>query len=300
MISKKALIFGVNGQDGHYLNQLLCQNGLEVIGISRHSGNVLGDVSDFDFVLKIVESTKPAYIFHLAATSTTNHKALFENHSSISTGTLNILEAVRLKSPYTKIFLAGSAMQFKNEGIPINENTQFESSSSYSAERIYSTYLARYYRQKFGLSIYIGFLFNHDSPLRGDNHINQLIVKTAVNIANGSSEKLIIGDFSVQKEFNYAGDIVSGIWKLVIQDDLFEVVIGSGTAHTIKTWIEYCFNKLGLNWIDHIEIDSRYVSEYKILISDPQKLKSIGWNPIKDIYQVADSMVEFALEKSIK
>ena len=300
MISKKALIFGINGQDGHYLDQLLCQNCLEVIGISRHSANVLGDVSDYDFVLKIVDSTKPAYIFHLAATSTTNHKALFENHSSISVGTLNILEAVRLKSPGTKVFLAGSAMQFKNEGIPINENTQFESSSSYSAERIYSTYLARYYRQKFGLSVYIGFLFNHDSPLRGDNHINQLIVQTAVNIANGSAEKLIIGDFDVQKEFNYAGDIVNGIWKLVSQNDLFEVVIGSGTAHSIKTWIEYCFNKLGLNWIDHIEIDSKFVSEYKILVSDPQKLKSIGWRPIKDIYQIADSMIEFALEKSIK
>lgn len=300
MISKKALIFGVNGQDGHYLDQLLCQNGLDVIGISRHSGTVLGDVSDFEFIIKIIESTKPDYVFHLAATSTTNHKALFENHSSISMGTLNILEAVRLKSPTTKVFLAGSAMQFKNEGIPINENTQFESSSSYSAERIYSTYLARYYRQKFGLNIYIGYLFNHDSPLRGDNHVNQLIVKTAVNIAYGSSEKLIIGDFNVQKEFNYAGDIVRGIWELVSQDYLFEVVIGSGTAYSIKTWIEYCFNKLGLNWMDHIEIDSRFVSEYKILVSDPQKLKSIGWSPTKDIYQVADSMIEFALEQSNK
>jgi GDP-D-mannose dehydratase len=109
------------------------------------------------------------------------------------------------------IFLAGRAFKFKIGAVPRNESTKFESFSTYSEESIYSTYLVSYYRQKYGLSIHDDFLFNYDSPLRGDNHITQLKIKTVVNIANGASEKLTIG-FKVQKEFNCAEDIDAGIW----------------------------------------------------------------------------------------
>jgi GDPmannose 4,6-dehydratase len=293
----KAIIFGANGQDGYYLSELLRLNKVEVISISRTFGSISGDVSDFNFVESAIKVYQPNYVFHFAANSTTSHSALIENHSSISSGTLNILEAVRKYSPKTKVFISGSALQFKNDGNPINECTPFEASSSYSAERIYSAYLTRYYREKFNLNSYIGYLFNHDSPLRNTSHINQKIIMSAINIAAGKQEKLIIGDVNVMKEFNYAGDIVSAIWSFICQDEISEIVIGSGKAFTIKNWIEYCFKKVGLNWEEHVVKDEKYTGDYKVLVSDPTLLNSIGYKPTKDIFQLADMMLKSALDK---
>ncbi len=296
---EKALIFGANGQDGYYLSKLLELNKIEVITISRTSGSILGDVSNFEFVENIIRYRHPSYVFHFAANSTTKHTALLENHASISSGTLNILEAVKKHVPHAKVFISGSAMQFKNDGLPINENTPFESSSAYSAERIYSVYLSRYYRQRFHLNTYIGYLFNHDSPLRSENHINQKIVQSAIKIANGSQDKLIIGNVEVKKEFNYAGDIVTAIWQLISQNELNEMVIGSGISHNIHIWIDYCFKKMGLKWEDHIIKDENFITDYNILVSDPKLLMSTGWSPTMNIFQLADLMMKSEIEKQI-
>lgn len=294
---KRAIIFGASGQDGYYLCLLLQLNNIEVISISRNSGSVIGDVANRGFVENIIKDRQPSYVFHFAANSTTKHSALLENHASISSGTLNILEAVKKHSPFAKVFISGSAMQFKNDGNPISEKTPFESSSAYSAERIYSVYLSRYYREKFNLNTYVGYLFNHDSPLRNVNHINQKIVLSAISIANGSQDKLIIGDVEAKKEFNYAGDIVMAIWQLVSQIDVSEMVIGSGVAYNIRSWIEYCYNKMGLNWEDHTIKDEKFVSDYDVLVSDPKLLISIGWKPTKNIFELADIMLNSAIEK---
>ena len=294
---KKAIIFGASGQDGYYLGKFLELNNIEVISISRTCGSILGDVADYEFVENLIKDRQPGYIFHFAAISSTKHTALFENHESISSGTLNILEAVKKHTPLTKVFISGSAMQFKNEGHPISENTPFESSSAYSAERIYSVYLSRYYREKFNINTYVGYLFNHDSPFRTENHINQKIVMSAVNIANGSQEKLILGNIDVKKEFNFAGDIITAIWKLVSQNDVNEMVIGSGVAHDIRIWLEYCFNKMGLNWQEYIVQDDNFVTDYSVLVSDPKLLLSTGWKPTKDVFQLADLMLNSAIEK---
>ncbi len=297
MKTKVAIIFGSNGQDGYYLKDLIAREKVNVICISRSSGDYIGSIGDFEFVEKIIKSVKPYYIFHLAANSTTNHSALNNNHDSISTGAINILEACRKYSPYSKIFLCGSALQFKNDGIPINESTVFEPSSAYSVSRIHATYLARYFRKEFGIKVYIGYLFNHDSPFRSENHLNQKIVETAIKIYNGNITKLKIGDIDARKEFNYAGDIVSAIWSFIKQDSFFEVVIGSGIAYSIKEWIIYSFTKLDLDWENFIEKDELFVSEYKILISDPQLIKSIGWEPEVDFYKLADMMLSSSLKK---
>ena len=155
----KALIFGVTGQDGYYLSKLLTKNNYLVIGVSRKKGDwISGDVSDLKFVENIIKAEKPDIVFHLAANSTTRHDALFENHETISTGTLNILESVYKFHPKCKVFLSGSAMQFANNGSPIDEHTPFEASSPYAVARIQSTYAARYYRSK-GLEVYMGYFF---------------------------------------------------------------------------------------------------------------------------------------------
>ena len=149
MENNTCIIFGASGQDGFYLDELLQKLHYSVIRISRKMGDLKGTIVDYLFVETIIKQLQPKYVFHFAANSTTHHRALFENHESISTGTLNVLEAVRLHCPTTKVFLSGSAMQFKNEGFPISEQTPFEASSPYSVARIQSVYAARYYRNKF-------------------------------------------------------------------------------------------------------------------------------------------------------
>jgi GDPmannose 4,6-dehydratase len=288
----KALIFGSNGQDGKFLSNLLEKNKVDVVGVSRSNAIIIASVADYALVESIIKLQQPDYIFHFAANSTTRHTALFDNHSAISTGTINILEAVRLYSPQTKVFLSGSAMQFKNDGVPIDEKTAFEASSPYSVARIQSIYAGRYYRSAFDLQVYVGYFFNHDSELRSEKHVNQKIVATVKRISNGSDEKLEIGNINVLKEFNYAGDVVQAVWQLVNQNQIFEAIIGSGKAYSIKEWAEYCFNKVNLNWKDHLVIKHDFIPEYKILVSNPTLISQIGWQPQVGFNELANIMMD--------
>jgi GDPmannose 4,6-dehydratase len=289
----KALIFGISGQDGYYLSQICLQKGIEVIGVSRSPGDwIQWTVSDFDLVENLVKIHQPDYIFHFAANSTTQHFALFENHEAISTGTLNILENVRLYSPHSKVFLSGSAMQFENNGLPIDEKTPFEAKSPYAIARIQSVYAARYYRTKFNLNVYVGYFFNHDSQLRGQQHVNQKIVSFVKNLSENQDVKLEIGDLTVKKEFNFAGDVVEAVWQLVNQNVTFEAVIGSGKAYSIEDWLEICFDSVGKTWQDYVGVDGDFQSEYQILVSNPALIKSIGWQPKTSIEELSKIMLK--------
>lgn len=286
----KAIIFGVDGQDGHYLSKACVQRGIEVIGVSRRGMQVKGDVADYQAVVDLIKRYQPTYIFHLAAVSTTRHDALFANHSAIATGTLNVLEAVKQYSPLSKVFITGSGVQFKNTGLPISETSEFEASSPYSIARIQSVYASRYYRS-LGFKVYNGYLFHHESPLRPERHISQMIASAAQKISRGHTEKLALGDISVQKEWTFAGDIVEAMLKLVSQDVIFEAVIGSGKLYSIQDWLEQCFGVIGKNWQDFVSLKKDFVPEYKKLVSDPQKIMSLGWAPIVSIDQLAEMMV---------
>lgn len=288
----KVIIFGSGGQDGNYLKSLYEEKGYEVLGVSRSKGKgIQGSVADREFVYEIVRNKVPTHVFHLAANSTTHHRALFENHETICNGTLNILEAVRLYNPTCKVFLSGSAMQFLNEGHPINELAPFHAASAYSVARIQSVYAARYYREKFGLKLYIGYFFNHDSPLRAENHVNQKIVRAVQRIKEGSAERLELGNIDVRKEFGFAGDIVKAMDVLMNQDVVYEAVIGTGKAYSIKAWAEKCFSKAGLLWTDFVDIKSDFTPEYEVLVSDPKLMMSLGWKPEVEMDELVELMM---------
>jgi len=274
----KAMIFGANGQDGYYLDLLLKQQGLEVIAVSRNGTLHAADVSDTNVVLSLVKHFKPDYIFHLAANSTTRHDALYENHASISTGTLNILEAVKIASPGTKVFISGSGLQFHNGGQPIKESDPFEANDAYSVSRIQSVYAARYYR-KLGIQAYTGYFFNHDSPRRTERHVTKMIAEAVKKIARGEEEKIEIGDMSVKKEWGFAGDIVEAVWTLVQQDTVHEAVIGTGEAYSIQDYIELCFQIIGKDWTQYTHTKGDFKAQYAQLVSDPSTMFSLGWRP---------------------
>jgi GDPmannose 4,6-dehydratase len=286
----KALIFGANGQDGHYLTELCLKKNIEPIGVSRTGPWIRGDVSSFEFVKNCIENHRPQYIFHIAANSTTRHDALFENHTTISTGTLNILEAAYKLSLPARIFITGSGVQFENNGTPISENTPFKANNPYSISRIHATYAARYYRD-LGIKVYVGYLFHHESPLRKPHHVSQRVALAAKRIHSGSTETLQIGDLLVEKEWTFAGDIASAMFKLIEQDQVFEAVIGSGITHSIQQWIEACFSLLRLDWRRHVKQLSNFSPEYPILASDPKVMYGLGWRPSVGFRELARMMI---------
>jgi GDPmannose 4,6-dehydratase len=286
----KALIFGANGQDGYYLSQQCKEKGIEVIGISRTGNYLQSDVSNYEQVEKLIKYYAPGYVFHLAANSTTRHDALFENHSTISTGTLNILEASYKHNPKSIIFITGSGLQFENHGNAISENDLFAANNAYCIPRIQSVYAARYYRS-LGLKTYVGYLFHHESSLRKPNHISKKIILAAQRIAKGSNEKIEIGDLHTKKEWTFAGDTAKGILRLIEQDNIFEAVIGSGVAYTIENWLEECFKLINHDWRLHVNLIENFISEYTCLLSNPKTINYLGWKPSVNISQLAKLMI---------
>jgi GDPmannose 4,6-dehydratase len=287
----KAIIFGANGQDGFYLSALLKQQGVEVIGVSRNGDFLRTDISNFEHVVQLVKQYLPDYIFHLAANSTTRHDAIFENHQTISTGTFNILEAVRLHSSHSKVFISGSGLQFVNQNKPVKETDPFEARDAYSVSRIHTVYAARYYRNQHQVKTYVGYFFNHDSPRRSDRHVAQKIASAAVRIAGGSGERLLIGDVSTIKEWTFAGDVAEAIWCLVTQNEVVEANLGSGLGYSIADFLEACFSLIGKDWKAYVDIEQGFKAEYKQLVSDSTRIQSLGWKPKTSLNQLAQLMM---------
>jgi len=287
-----AIVFGASGQDGRYLCDLLRDRGAEPIGVARSYGPwTRGDVRDPGFVEELVRATKPTHVFHLAANSTTDHDALFENHETISTGTLAILEAVRRQAPNAKVFVTGSGVQFVNVGRPIRETDAFEASSPYAVARIQSVYAARYYRT-LGLKVYVGYFFHHDSPLRRGHHVSKMVIDGLRRIQRGESDLLSVADPSVCREWVFAGDVARGMLALVDQDATFEATIGSGIARPINDWIRACASELQLDDRNFAVVtDPEYRPAFRVLVSDPETMRALQWEACMTLEELAATMV---------
>jgi GDPmannose 4,6-dehydratase len=289
-LEKNAIIFGANGQDGHYLGKLCEERGIRPIGVSRSGSGILGDVSKWDQVETLVKEHQPEFIFHLAANSTTRHDAIFENHETISTGTLNILESVFRHSKGSKVFIAGSGLQFENHQKPISESDPFEARSPYAVARIQSVYAVRYFRT-LGIRSYVGYLFHHESPLRKENHVSKKIALAVQRISRGSGEILELGDITVEKEWTFAGDVAEAILTLVMQDQVAEAVIGSGIPYSIERWLETTFGLIGKDWRQHVRVKDRFVPEYRRLVSNPARMNTLGWSQKCGLSTLAKMMI---------
>ena len=293
MKDRKVLIFGSAGQDGPFIESVCRNYGAEVAGYSR-STKPACDVSDFQPVDCIFREVRPDYVFQLAAESRTAHDALFSNHSAIADGAVNILEAAYRHTPQARVLIASSGLQFENHGQAINEGMPFTAESPYAAARIYSTYLARYYRQRRGLKTYVAYLFHHESPSRSLRHTSKIIASAAARASQGADGNIILGNISVEKEWAFAGDIAEGMICLVKQDHVAEAVVGTGIGHTIRDWAEACYAHVGLDWRHYVSTCTDYTPEYPRLVSDPGTLKRLGWHPRVSMTELAQLMVDAA------
>ena len=291
-MKKTVVIFGGGGQDGFYLNELLLSLDYQVI-VFTHSNRNIGlplDVSDFNSVKAELIKYKPEIIFHLAAKSSTQHKYLFKNHRAIVEGALNILEVVDRLMPKSKVFIASSALIFQNKGTPIKECNELFADTAYSLARIEALHVARYFRKR-GLKVYVGFLFNHESPLRPTSSVVRKVARGVLDIHYGQRKMLNVGNFNVIKEWMWAGDAVAAMMVLISQDDIFEACIGDGIGRSIHDYAIACSKVVGLSLKERIVKNPTYEPEYSILVSGSRKIKSLGWSPKSNMMDLAKKMI---------
>lgn len=307
-----ALITGVNGQDGSYLAELLLEKGYIVHGIIRRSsaGNTrridhildkiglhYGDLSDVNNLVKILQQIKPTEIYNFAAMSQVRISYEIPAYTGQVTGLgfANLIEAVRLVCPNAKIYQASSSEMFgKVLEIPQRETTPFYPRSPYGCAKAYAFYLGRSYREGYGLKVYNGILFNHESPRRGEEFLSKKVVKAAVRIKKGLQDKLTLGNLEAKRDMGYAKDYVYWIWK-IMQGEPDDFVISTGETHSMEEFVDETFKYLGLNWKDYVEFDDKLKrpAEVDYLQGDSTKAKEkLGYHVQTDFKSLVKIMVD--------
>ena len=192
-------------------------------------------------------------------------------------GLLRIIEAVRRITPETKLYQACSSEMFgKVRETPQTETTPFYPRSPYGTSKAAAYYLGRSYREGYGLKIYNGILFNHESPRRGETFVSKKIVKAAVRIKQGKQDKLILGNLDAKRDWGYAKEYMYWIYKMV-QGEPGDYLLCTGETHSVKEWVELTFNLLGMDFKEYVEFDEDLTrpAEVDLLLGDFSKSKSI-------------------------
>ena len=319
---KKALITGINGQDGSYLAEFLLEKGYEVHGtLKRNSISenqtarldsiftqinlYYADLTDLSSLISVIQKTQPDEIYNLAAQS--HVKISFEQPiytaNVTGIGTLNLLEAVRLIKPDTKIYQASSSEMFGNnidsDGFQ-RETTHMSPVSPYGCAKVFSYNICRNYRNSYKMFISNGILFNHESPRRGTNFVTNKVVKEAVKIKLGLSSQLKLGNLEATRDWGHAKDYVEAMWLILQQDQSDDFVCSTGISHSVKELCEYVFNKLDLNYLDYVVKSEKFLrpEELNNLKGDSSKLiEKTGWKPKYTFETMLDEMVEYWILK---
>lgn len=338
LLSKSAIIFGVTGQDGIYLADLLLNKGYDVHGVRRRSSTSntqridsflnknknfaehfflhYGDLLDSSGIYALVEAIQPDEIYNLAAQS--HVRVSFDNPEftaeADAIGVLRILSAIKAAQPKKKIkfYQASSSEMFGLvQEIPQKESTPFYPRSPYGVSKLFAHWMGINYRESYGMFICNGILFNHESPLRGDNFVTRKISLAVARIALGSNDPIVLGNLDAKRDWGYAKDYVEAMWLMLQQPTPDDYVIATGETHTVREFIELAFKEVGkeIQWtgtgIDEIgydkksgnvvvKIDPKFFrpAEVDLLIGDCSKAhKILGWSPSTSFEQLVKIMV---------
>ena len=311
-IKPKALVFGLTGQDASYMCELLLEKGWEVHGTMRRSStpntsNVnkiissihthLMDLADATSVNRVVSEVKPELMFCLAAQSDVRASYDIPLYTEDITGVGfgRILEAARMFCPEAKIYQAGSSEMFgKVEEIPQKETTPFHPRSPYGCSKVFAFMLGRAYREGYGMKVYNGILFNHESPRRGHLFVTRKIVKAAVAIKNGKQSKLKLGNLQAKRDWGYSKNFMEIIYEFVTTQEPQDFLVATGETHTVEEFVKETFDYLGLgDWKQYVEFDQNLTrpAEVEFLLGDMSKVKRLlGRDPVtvkfKDLIKI--------------
>jgi GDPmannose 4,6-dehydratase len=318
-MNKRALITGINGQDGSYLAEFLIGKGYDVFGtVKRNSvaenqtarldsvydkigkNLIYADLTDLASLLNALRISNPDEVYNLAAQS--HVRISFDQPiytaNATGLGTLNLLEAVRSFNPKIKIYQASSSEMFGNsidsDGFQ-RESTPLNPVSPYGCAKVFSYNICRNYRNSYGMYISNGILFNHESPRRGTNFVTNKVCKEAVKIKLGLSNKLALGNLDATRDWGHAKDYVEAMWLILQQESPEDYVCSTGVSHSVEDLVEYVFSKLDLDWKDYVVQDEKFLrpEELDDLKGDSRKLRSLtGWSPKYTFETMLDEMIE--------
>ena len=317
---KKTLITGINGQDGSYLAEFLLSKNYEVHGtlkrnsVSENQTSRLegiydkitlhyADLSDLSSLVSVIQKVMPNEIYNLAAQS--HVRISFDQPiytaNVTGVGTLNLLEAVRLVSPNSKFYQASSSEMFGNniddDGFQ-RESTPMNPVSPYGCAKVFSYHICRNYRNSYGMKIWNGILFNHESPRRGTNFVTNKVVKEAVKIKFGLSNELKLGNLDATRDWGHAKDYVEAMWLMLQDDTPDDYVCATGISHSVRELCDYTFSKLGLDYKKYVKQDQKHFrpEELSDLKGDSSKLRNkLGWSPKYTFEVMIDEMIEYWL-----
>lgn len=281
---KKALIIGVNGQDGSYLSEFLLQKGYKVYGTIRRSSVFVtariehlfsnanfhtsyGDLSDAANLLSIVNEVEPDEIYNLGAQSHVAVSFQMPEYTADvdAIGTTRLLTAIRNTKKPVRFYQASTSELFGGlpDTAPQNENTPFYPKSPYGVSKLYAYWITVNYRQSYGLHASNGLLFNHESPRRGETFVTKKISKAVAGISNGRLQKLSLGNLEAKRDWGYAKEYVECMWRMLQMDEPEDLVVATGKTKTIKQFVEYCFQAVNreIQWegvgVDTVGFDKK-------------------------------------------
>jgi GDPmannose 4,6-dehydratase len=303
-MAKTALITGITGQDGSYLAELLLEKGYIVHGLIRrastfntsridhlyqdpHDENArlflhYGDLTDGSRLVTLLEKVAPDEVYNLAAQSQVRVSFDEPEFTGMTTGigTTRLLEAVRMTGLATRFYQASSSEMFGATPPPQNEETPFYPRSPYGVAKVYSYWMTRNYREAYGMFAVNGILFNHESPRRGETFVTRKIAMAAARIAAGKQDHLYMGNLDSVRDWGYAPEYVDAMWRMLQHDEPGDYVVATGTAHTVRDFLQYCFEQVGLEWQKYVRFDQRYLrpTEVDSLIGDASATANkLGW-----------------------
>jgi GDPmannose 4,6-dehydratase len=326
-MTKRAFITGITGQDGSYLAELLLSKGYEVHGLLRRSSSFntgrldhlyadphmqgvrlhlhYGDLTDGTSLTRLLQTIAPDEVYHLGAQSHVRvsfELPIYTVHAD-ALGTLHLLEAVRAVGTSIRFYQASSSEMFgKVAETPQTETTPFHPRSPYACAKVYGYWQTINHREAYGLFACNGILFNHESPRRGETFVTRKITRAATRIKEGLQDKLYLGNLEAKRDWGFAGDYVEAMWMMLQQEQADDYVVATGQTHSVREFVEAAFGLVGLDWREHVAVDTRYLrpTEVDLLLGDADKAcRKLGWRPKVDFQGLVQMMVthDWALAK---
>jgi GDPmannose 4,6-dehydratase len=324
MRAKTAFVTGITGQDGSYLAELLLAKGYTVHGLIRRSSAFntqridhlyqephgprarlvlhYGDVADGSRLTTLLERLQPGEVYHLAAQS--HVRVSFDEPeftgSTTGLGTVRLLEAIRMTGLPCRFYQASSSEMFGMSPPPQSEDTPFHPRSPYAAAKVYAYWITRNYREAYGMFAVNGILFNHESPRRGETFVTRKIARAAARIARGEQEHLYLGNLEARRDWGYAPEYVDAMWRMLQCERPGDYVVATGTSHSVRDFLGFCFERVGLDPDRHVRFDERYLrpSEVPDLIGDASAAeRELSWRPTVYAPELARIMVDAELAR---